>query len=98
MPDIKYQIAAHIEPSEPLWEIGNRITGNIKSILNNIKNHQLLNSYKSEVYLWIKAPGQDISFPLVLETGNVTFNVNENRIEIEVDLRFIPLSATKRLG
>jgi len=53
--------------------------------LNNIKNHQLFNSYKSEVYLWIKAPGQDISFPLVLETGNVTFNVNENRIEMEVD-------------
>jgi len=53
--------------------------------LNNIKNNQLFNSYKSEVYLRIKAPGQDISFPLVLETGNVTFNVNENRIEMEVD-------------
>ena len=83
--DMSNQIAAHIEPSEPLWEVGGGILGNIKTILNNIKNRQLFNSYKSEVYLWIKAPGQDISFPLVLETGNVTFNVNENRIEMEVD-------------
>ena len=83
--DMNYQIAAHVEPIEPLWEFGGKIIGNIKAILNNIRNRQLFNSYKSEAYLWIKAPGQDISFPLVLETGNVTFNVNENRIEIEVD-------------
>jgi len=83
--DMNYQIAAHVEPTEPLWKVGEGIIGNIKAILNNIKNRQLFNSYKSEVYLWIKAPGQDISFPLVLKTGNVTFNVNENRIEIEVD-------------
>ena len=36
--DISYQIAAHIEPSEPLWEVGKGIIGNIKAILNNIKN------------------------------------------------------------
>ena len=81
---MSYQIAAHIEPSEPVWEIGNRIIGNLKAILKNIRNHQLFNSYKSEVYLWIKVPGQDISFPIVLESGNVTFNYNENRIEMEV--------------
>ncbi len=82
---MNYQIAAHVEPSEPIWEIGNRIIGNLKSILKNIRNHQLFNSYKSEVYLWIKVPGQDISFPIVLESGNVTFNYNENRIEMKVD-------------
>ena len=83
--DMSYQIAAHIEPSEPSWEIGNGIIGNIKVILNNIRNQQLFNSYNPEVYLWIKLPGQDVSFPLLLKTGNVTFNVDKNRIEMKVD-------------
>ncbi len=83
--DMSYQIAAHIEPSQPLWQVGNGIIRNIRDILDNIRNKQLFNSYKSEVYLWIKAPGQDISFPIVLETGNVKFNTLENKIEIEVD-------------
>jgi len=83
--DMSYQIAAHVEPSQPLWEIGKGLLGNIRAVLDNIKNQQLFNSYKSEVYLWIKAPGQDISFPIILETGNVTFNTVENRIEMEVD-------------
>jgi len=34
--DMSYQIAAHIEPSEPLWEVGTGIIGNIKAILNNM--------------------------------------------------------------
>jgi len=83
--DMSYQIAAHVEPSQPLWEIGNGLNSNIKTIFDNIRNHQLFNSYKSEVYLWINAPGQDISFPLILESGNVTFNTEQNRIEIEAD-------------
>jgi len=83
--DMSYQIAAHVEPSKPLWNIGNGILNNIKEIFNNIREGQLFNSYKSEAYLWIKAPGQDISFPLALETGNITFNNAENRVEIEVD-------------
>ncbi|PNX47475.1 MAG: hypothetical protein BV457_05620 [Thermoplasmata archaeon M9B1D] len=83
--DMSYQIAAHVEPSKPLWNIGKGILNNIKEIFNNIREGQLFNSYKSEAYLWIKAPGQNISFPLALETGNVTFNTAENRVEIEVD-------------
>lgn len=83
--DMSYQIAAHVEPAQPLWEIGSGVINNIKTIFDNIKSGQLFNSYKSEVYLWIKAPGQDISFPLILESGNVTFNADQNRIEIEVD-------------
>ena len=82
--DINYQIAAHIEPSQPVWIVGNGLINNIRNLLNIIKNNQLINSYRSEVYLWIKAPGQDISFPIVLNTGNVTFNTFENKIEIEV--------------
>jgi len=81
--DMSYQIAAHIEPSQPIWIVGNGILDNIKNLLNNIKNNQLINSYKSEVYLWLEAPGQDISFPIVLKSGNVTFNTLENKIEIE---------------
>ena len=83
--DMNYQIAAHVEPSQPLWEVGKEIIGNIKAFLDNIRNHQLRNSYKSEVYLWIQAPGQDISFPIILKTGNVTFNTLENKIEMEVN-------------
>ena len=83
--DMNYQIAAHIEPSKPLWEIGKGIIWNIREIFNNIKNRQLFNSYKSEAYLWIKAPSQDISFPIILETGNITFNIPDNRVEIVVD-------------
>ena len=81
--NISYQIAAHIEPSQPLWIVGNGIINNIRNLLNNIKNNQI-KSYTSEVYLWIKIPGQDFSFPIILETGNVTFNTIENKIDIEV--------------
>ncbi len=83
--NIGYQIAAHIEPSQPIWTVGNSIISNIKALINNLKNNQLVKSYKSEVYLWIKAPGQDISFPIILKTGKVTFNTIENKILIEVD-------------
>ena len=83
--DINYQIAAHIEPSQPVWTVGNGIINNIRALINNIRNNQLVKSYSSEVYLWIKASGQDISFPIVLNTGNVTFNTLENKIEIEVE-------------
>jgi len=83
--DINYQIAAHIEPSQPLWAVGNGILENIKALFNSIRNRELRNSYKAEVYLWIEVPGQDMSFPIVLETGTVEFNTRENKIEIEVD-------------
>ncbi len=82
--DISYQIAAHIEPIQPIWIVGNRLVDNIRILIDTIRNKQLVNSYKSEVYLWIKVPGQDISFPIVLNKGNVTFNTLENKIEIKV--------------
>ena len=83
--DINYQISAHIEPSEPLWEVGGGIFRNIGEIFNNIRNQSLFNSYKSEVYLWIRNPDQDISFPITLKTGHVNFSAEENRVEITVD-------------
>lgn len=83
--DIDYKISAHIEPTEPLWEIGDGLATNIGNIFRNLINHQLFGSFNKEVYLWIQAPGKDISFPIVLETGNVSFNTVENRVEIEVN-------------
>ncbi len=82
--NINYKIAAHIEPSEPLWTVGNGLISNIRDLITNLKSNQLVKSYTSEVYLWITAPGQDISFPITLKTGNITFNTIENKIEIEV--------------
>ena len=83
--DINYKITARVEPTNELWEIGKGISGNVKNILYNIKNHELFKSYKKEAYLWISLPSQDMSFPIPLETGNITFNTAENRVEIEVD-------------
>jgi predicted RND superfamily exporter protein len=83
--DIRYTIAAHIEPSQPLWTVGNGILQNIRNLLTLIRNNQLIRSYTSEVYLWVQPPGQDISFPIALTTGQVKLNTIENRVEIEVD-------------
>ena len=83
--EMDYQIAVHIEPTNPLWEIGNGLIGNIRSLFQNIFNNQLKNTYKAEVYLWIKAPDQDISFPLILKTGKINFNNAENRIIVEIN-------------
>ena len=64
--DINYQISVHIEPSKPLWNVGNGIIENVKSIINLIRNREMFNSFSTDVYLWIKAPDQDISFPIIL--------------------------------
>jgi len=82
---IEYQITAHIEPSKPIWEVGKGIIGNIQALIRNLLNRQLFDSYKAESYLWIKAPDQDISFPIDLNSGNVSFNTENNKIQIEVD-------------
>jgi hydrophobe/amphiphile efflux-3 (HAE3) family protein len=82
--DIEYHIAAHIEPKYPLWEIGNGLIKNIKNIINNIRKGQLIDAYKLDTYLWIKTPDQDFSFPIILETGTIDFNIEKNRINIEI--------------
>ena len=82
--DIDFKIAAHLEPTNTLWEIGKGPLKNLKDIFQNLRNHELFNSYTKEAVLWMKPPGQTTYFPMPLETGNVTFNTNENRINIEV--------------
>jgi len=83
--DIDYKITAHIEPKNKFWEIGKGPIENLKDIIDYVKNRELFRSYKKEVYLWVQPPDQDMSFPIKLETGNITFNVAENKVEIEVE-------------
>jgi len=85
--DINYKISAHIEPTSDLWEVGNGPVNNFKGLIDLIKSRELFKSYKKEAYLWIQAPGQDMSFPIKLESGNVTLNTVENKVEIQVDKR-----------
>ncbi|MEA2055784.1 MAG: MMPL family transporter [Candidatus Thermoplasmatota archaeon] len=82
--DMDFKIAAHIEPKKPLWDIGAGVANNVANIFNSTKNGELFNSYKKEAYLWIRPSGQDMSFPVALKTGNVSFNIEDNRVEIEV--------------
>jgi len=81
---MKYQIAARIQPTSSFWEIGNGFLKNIKQIIQNIKSHALFSSYKKEVCLWLGAPGQEMLFPMQLENANITFDFNNNRINIIV--------------
>jgi predicted RND superfamily exporter protein len=82
--DISYKIAAHIEPSYPIWEFGKGLSENIWSLIQHIKNRELFNSYNKEVYLWIKPPEQTMYFPIPLESGNITFKKETNRINIVI--------------
>jgi len=84
MPDIKYQIAAHIEPSETVWDVGAGLFDNIKQFIKNIFRGQLKKSYSNEIFLWIEQNNQGISFPIQLNTGNITIDKNTNNIIIEV--------------
>ncbi len=82
--DIDYRITAHIEPTHPLWELGKGPLKNIITLLQNIRNRELINSFKKEAYLWVKLPEQSMYFPLALKTAEINFNTNKNLIEISV--------------
>lgn len=82
--DIGYRISAHIEPTNPFWEIGRGFFKNIREFIRIILNRELINSYKKEAYLWVRSPGQTTYFPIPLDTGNITFDIKNNRINIEV--------------
>lgn len=84
--DIDYQIAAHIEPAEPIWTIGNGFSNNLRHFFSLLRNRTLFNTYSKDVYLWITPPGQTMPFPIPLETGNVEFNRAKNEIIINVSL------------
>ena len=81
--DIGYQIAARIEPTVQRWEIGNGMLRNLQQLIQKIRNHELT-SYKKTAYLWLKPPGQEMFFPVQLQTGNVTFDAQTNRINVIV--------------
>lgn len=81
--EMGYQIAARIEPTVPRWEIGKGLFRNLQQLLQKNRNHELT-SYKKAAYLWIRPPGQEMFFPVQLQTGNITFDSNTNRIEISV--------------
>jgi predicted RND superfamily exporter protein len=81
--NLGYQIAARIEPTVHSWELGNSFLENIRQLIQKIRNREL-NMYNTSTFLWIQPPGQEMFFPLQLKTGNVTFNLKTNRIEISV--------------
>jgi hydrophobe/amphiphile efflux-3 (HAE3) family protein len=83
--DIEYHIAAHVEPKYPIWEIGTGLIKNIKNLITNIRKGQLIDTYQTDTYLWVKTIDQDFSFPIILETGKISFNIEENRIDIEIN-------------
>jgi len=82
--DIDYKIAAHIEPKNSIWTIGNGFIKNIKDIFNQIRNRELFNTFEKSVYLWIKPPGQDMYFPIKLKTGEINFNREKNTVEMKI--------------
>jgi hydrophobe/amphiphile efflux-3 (HAE3) family protein len=81
---MKYQIAARIQPANFVWEIGKGFSGNIKQIIQSIRTHTFSLSYKKDVYLWIEPPGQEMFFPIAIDKANITFNFNNNKINIVV--------------
>lgn len=88
--DIGYQIAARIEPAVPRWEIGNGLLGNIQQLIHQIRNRELT-SYKKTAYLWLRPPGQEMFFPLQLQTGNISFDPDTNRINVIVSRKELGL-------
>ncbi|MFO8077900.1 MAG: efflux RND transporter permease subunit, partial [Thermoplasmatota archaeon] len=84
--DIDYQLAAHIEPAEPLWTIGDGFSQNLRHFFSMLKNRSLFNTYSKDVYLWITPPNQEMAFPLPLESGDILFDRDDNQIVIDVSL------------
>ena len=84
---VEYKIAAHIEPKYPLWEIGKGFLRNLRELFNHIRNHELFDIYRKNVYIWIKLPDQQFSIPILIEKGNVTFDSSSNSIKITVPLK-----------
>jgi hydrophobe/amphiphile efflux-3 (HAE3) family protein len=82
--DIDYQIAARIEPTNPLWEIGKGLRTNVRDIIQKIQSRTLLNSYTQDAYLWVRPAGQTIYFPVPLNTANIELDIPKNTITIEI--------------
>ncbi|MFH1100784.1 MAG: MMPL family transporter [Methanobacteriota archaeon] len=82
--DIQYKIAVRIEPAYPLWEIGRGIPANLQQLISHLRDHNLLTAYTTRAYLWLKPPGQTMSFSIPLTTGNITIDATNNNITLSV--------------
>lgn len=82
--DMKYTIAAHIEPKEELWDIGGGILGNINHLLSLIRERELRRAFSMDTILWMQPPGEEMAFPIPLETGNISWDTNQDSISISV--------------
>lgn len=84
--NITYTISGHIEPVNSVWEIGNGFLQNLRDLIDNLRNHSLFNQYKKEVYLWVQPSGQDMAFPILLQSGTMTFDTTSNEVILDVSL------------
>ena len=82
---MKYTISAHIEPTQTLWEIGNGFSTNIKTFFNTLRAREVRNSYNTTATLWITPPDQPMSIPLILDSGTITFDSDQDMIHIRVN-------------
>jgi len=82
--NVSYRISAHFEPKNSVWIIGEGLSKNIRNLIENLRNRDLLNTYKKEVYLWIKPFEEAMYFPVQLNSGNFDFNIKKNQIKIDV--------------
>ena len=80
--DLSYTIAVHIEPEHPVWELGEGLHNNLRSLLTHLRNRELLSTYTMTGVLWVQMPDQPVSFPIPLETANVS--IEQNTIHLEV--------------
>lgn len=82
--NVSYRISAHFEPKNSFWVLGEGFNQNFKSLIENLRNRDLINTYKKEVYLWIKPFDEAMYFPVPLESGNFNFDIKKNQIKIDV--------------
>lgn len=82
--DINYRLAAHIEPKNELWTIGEGFFSNLQNILYQLRNKELFNTFNTSVALWISPPGSDISFPIELRNASLTFDEQTDKIIMTV--------------
>ncbi len=85
--NITYTISGHIEPVNSVWEIGNGFLQNMKNLIYNLRNRSLFNQYKKEVYLWVQPSGQDIAFPILLQSGEMKFDTTDDQVILDVSLK-----------
>jgi len=78
--DIDYRIAAHLEPKNEIWTVGEGFFPNFKNIFSQIKNRELFHTFNTSVALWISPPGVNISFPIELPSAQLNFDKQNNQI------------------